>query len=245
MVTEKPKRIISLVPSITELLFAMTSPERVVGRTKFCVHPSDKLIDTAIIGGTKTVDLSKLRTLEPDLVIASQEENLETHISAIEEHCPVWVSDVKDIGSSFDMISSLGSILGEPQKAVETINKLREMLVYARQEDDVRAAYLIWNKPVMTVGGDTFIHSMMEHLGFENVFEDLQRYPGITLEDIRQQKPDIVLLSSEPFPFNKDHLDQYRKSLHGIAVMRVDGELFSWYGSRLLQKKEYIDWLLK
>jgi len=223
-----PRRIVSLVPSQTELLSYFGLDEEVVGITKFCVHPDQWFKTKTGVGGTKQVSMEAIHALQPDLIIANKEENVKEQIEALAKHYPVWVSDVNNLDDAYSMISSLAAITGKPDTLVGQIKEAFENL---GDFPPVRTAYLIWRKPYMAAGKDTFIHDMLRRCGFINII-DKERYPEVSIEELREC--DVVLLSSEPFPFSKKHIDELQ-----LPAMLVDGEMFSWYGSRLLHAPAY------
>jgi ABC-type Fe3+-hydroxamate transport system substrate-binding protein len=229
-----PKRILSVVPSITELLFDLGVGEQLVGRTKFCVHPKEKITKLPIIGGTKNLNLEKIKQLSPDLIIANKEENIEADITYLAQFFEVWVTEIATIEDSFLMISQLGQRLNQAQKATEIIVKTNEILRRFSEKEAKKALYLIWRKPYMSVGKDTFIHDMMQRIGFENYCKNQTRYPEIEVQNIDNQMIDLVLLSSEPFPFKEKHIKELQLLFPKSEVKLVDGEFFSWYGSRVI-----------
>jgi ABC-type Fe3+-hydroxamate transport system substrate-binding protein len=234
-----PRRIISVVPSQTELLSYFGLDEAVVGITKFCVHPTAWFAAKTKVGGTKQLKVDLIKSLLPDLVIANKEENIKEQIEAIQQFCPVWTSDVTNLETAFNMIEGIGFITELQQLAAELIQNLSTAFTAISHHEPVKAAYLIWKKPYMTVGGDTFIHHMMQKAGFENVFAQFKRYPTITINDLKSSGCSVVLLSSEPYPFKQKDLAELQQELPGVKLLIVDGEMFSWYGSRLLQSVEY------
>lgn len=239
-----PKRIISLVPSITELLCDLGLLDNIVGRTKFCVHPIETLKVIPKIGGTKNIHFDRVVKLQPDLIIANKEENDKTQIIQLSRHFPVWVSDIANFGDAMDMIESIGVLVGKKSKANKIITKSKTLLQQLTPQKKQRVAYLIWQKPYMTIGGDTFIHDMLGHIGFENIFGKHTRYPPFTLSELKAKQPDIILLSSEPFPFKQKHLDELREVFPNTPIQLVDGEAFSWYGTRFLKRFDYFQSLL-
>lgn len=252
-ISPTPKRIISLVPSQTELLHHLGLREEVAGITKFCVHPNEWFRTKPRIGGTKTVDLAKVESLEPDLILAAKEENVREQVDELALKYPVWVSDVRNLHDALRMIRTVGRLTGTEGAA----NLLSTELVAAfgvnsnsqertqhfalkqHQTKPVRAVYLIWNDPMMTVGGDTFINDMLDHAGYENIFRHQERYPVITADDIPANNCDVLLLSSEPFRFTARHVEHFQQKFPFVKVVLVDGEAFSWYGSRLLHSPAY------
>jgi ABC-type Fe3+-hydroxamate transport system substrate-binding protein len=241
--TATPRRIISLVPSQTELLHALGLEQETVAITKFCIHPYDWLDKKLKIGGTKALHLDKIASLQPDLIIANKEENVKEQVEWLSERFPVWLTDVNDINGALNMIRDLGSLTGKEKEAgaiiMEIENRFEKWRVAEKEMPRMKAAYLIWKDPYMTVGGDTFIHSMLDLAGFDNVFGWQDRYPEISLDDIRDSGCKILLLSSEPYPFAEKHVSQLSELLEGVRVITVDGEIFSWYGSKMIQATDY------
>lgn len=243
---QTPRRIISLVPSQTELLAELGLEHEVVGITKFCIHPNEWFRTKERIGGTKKLDIAKIRALQPELVIANKEENVRAEIEELARDFPVWISDVSNLDMALHMITEIGSITGRPG-AADMANQIMAGFQELKHDTgrnlgalkSLRTAYLIWRDPYMTVGGDTFIHDMMNRCGFENLYGQEERYPQLTITDLRDRDCQLVLLSSEPFPFNQKHADEISNMLPGMKVLLVDGTYFSWYGSRLLKASDY------
>lgn len=229
-----PQRIISLVPSQTELLFDLGLENEVVGITKFCVHPEEWFRNKTRVGGTKQLNLEIIRQLGPDLIIANKEENVKEQIDELGKDFPVWISDVKNLDDAYVMIKQVGLITNKEHQANKIIIQIKENFSRLQTPNSrLRTTYLIWQNPYMTVGSDTFIHAMMEKAGFKNIFSDKKRYPEITIEEMQNANCQLIFLSSEPFPFKEKHRDELQKKLPGSKVILVDGEIFSWYGSRL------------
>jgi ABC-type Fe3+-hydroxamate transport system substrate-binding protein len=236
-IKEHPERIISLVPSQTELLADLGLEKKVVGITKFCMHPIEWKKKKTIVGGTKNLRMEVIRSLDPDLIIANKEENNRDDILVLSGNYPVWVSDVKDIGTALEMIQHVGTITGHKEEA-EKISIAIEQEAGKPLPMRGTAVYLIWKDPFMAAGSDTFIHRMLQQAGFENMI-DKARYPEITMDEILQLQPGYLLLSSEPYPFNEKHVEELSEKLPHTKVLRVDGKMFSWYGSRLLGSWDY------
>lgn len=230
-----PKRIVSLVPSITELLYDLGLFENIVGRTKFCVHPKEAMQTVPKIGGTKKVNFDRVAALNPDLIIANKEENDRVQIEQLSQHFPVWISDIANFTDAMEMIQQLGVILDKKVIANKVINDSKALLKTIKPEKSLRAAYLIWQKPYMTIGHDTYIHDMLEHTGYQNIFGEQTRYPTFTLAELKERQPEIILLSSEPFPFKQKHIDELKLTFPHTPIRLVDGEAFSWYGTRFLK----------
>ena len=240
-----PSRIVSVVPSQTELLFDLGLNARIVGITKFCVHPHELVSAKTKVGGTKNLNLEKIRSLNPDLIIANKEENKRSEIELLMKEFPVWLSDVKNLPDALEMIQAVGELTGKPAEAKnisETIsNQFTNLksLPMPRDSNLKSAVYLIWHKPMMTVGSDTFINSMLRWSGFKNVFGNRKRYPEITEAELAEANPQVILLSSEPFPFRQKHVEYYLRICPGAKILLVDGQMFSWYGSRLQHAPRY------
>jgi ABC-type Fe3+-hydroxamate transport system substrate-binding protein len=232
-----PKRIISLVPSQTELLVDLGLEDRIVGVTKFCVHPSGLRKKKAIVGGTKNYRFDVIDSLQPDLIIGNKEENDQEGIEKLASKYPVWMSDILTVEDSLRMILELGKITDTQSKAEEIVNRLKVDMNTPISFKGT-AVYLIWNDPIMAAGQDTFINEMLLIAGFKNLIER-SRYPEIVSGDLQALDPDYLLLSSEPFPFKEKHLSLFKTLLPNASVRIVDGELFSWYGTRLLKTLPY------
>lgn len=238
-----PRRIISLVPSQTELLADLGLETEVVGITKFCVHPEEWRSKKTIVGGTKNFNYQTIGQLNPDLVIGNKEENYKEGIEKIGKKYPVWMSDIVSLADALEMIQSIGLItnrVSESQKIQAAITTgFRSCKKYNLQS----VLYLIWKEPWMGVGDDTFIHSMLDHIGLRNVLDSTGRYPSLTENDIRDLKPQYIFLSSEPYPFKTQHVIELQQICPESKVILVDGEMFSWYGSRLIKAADYFNML--
>jgi ABC-type Fe3+-hydroxamate transport system substrate-binding protein len=228
-----PQRIISLVPSLTELVIDMGLQERLVGRTRFCVHPKEKVEEISIIGGTKNPRLDKIRDLDPDYIIANKEENRPEDIEALANDFEINVTEIATIEDALITIHELGKTFETLEKAEKLISDIQEALEDRPQVSELNTAYLIWKDPWMTVGRDTYIQDIMDHWKLPNVFAEKKRYPKISLDSLKRQNPDLILLSSEPYPFEEKHMAQIEEACPAARVLLVEGEWFSWYGSRM------------
>ena len=238
----RPKRIVSLVPSQTELLVDLGAEADIVGVTKFCVHPPELKRTKTVVGGTKDFKIDVVLALKPDLVVANKEENPRPAMERLAESLPTYVSDVSDPDSSAAMIRDLGALLGRDLAADAWCAWMDDARSRLRQAVEAypgrRALYLMWKGPYMAAGVDTFISAMMGELNLENALRDRAkntRYPALSVEDIRTLHPDVVLLSSEPFPFGENHRRELAEELPGTPLVLVDGEPFSWYGTRWIK----------
>jgi ABC-type Fe3+-hydroxamate transport system substrate-binding protein len=239
-----PKRIISIVPSQTELLFYLGLTDEVIGITKFCIYPSDKFRITEKVGGTKQLDVAKIKALKPDVIIANKEENERGQIEELIKFCPVWISDISDLDEAIDMIEKVGELVGKGNAAHALAVKIkRQFNKLTIQPSNLRTAYFIWRKPYMIAGKGTFIDKMLQKCGLTNVFDQV-RYPEIDAAALVHANPDVVLLSSEPYPFKEKHIAEFKVLVPSAVIQIVDGELFSWYGIRLLYAPAYFKKLI-
>jgi ABC-type Fe3+-hydroxamate transport system substrate-binding protein len=232
-----PKRIISLVPSQTEFLVDIGLEEQLVGITKFCIHPAGLKKKKTIIGGTKNFHFDKIEALKPDLIIGNKEENYQEGIERLAQKFPVWMSDIYDLEDSLEMMALLGEITDRGATTRNIISKIRSGFDRTFPFRGT-AIYLIWQEPMIAVGGDTFVDDLLQRAGFVNLISK-ERYPETSKEEILSLKPDFLLLSSEPYPFGERHLEEYQRMFPDTRVKLVDGEMFSWYGSRLVEAVEY------
>lgn len=239
-----PRKIISLVPSQTELLADLGLHDEVVGITKFCIHPTAWHKSKTHIGGTKNFNFDVIDQLQPDLIIGNKEENYREGIEALEEKYPVWVSDITTLDDARAMIRSVGEITNRSACAHEIVKGVDETFAHIKKYDSASVLYLIWKKPWMAAGSNTFIHNMLTTMGLINSAELLPRYPVLTSEEIKEMKPDFIFLSSEPYPFQEKHIEELRMLSPSSKILLVDGEMFSWYGSRLLKAPMYFNQLL-
>ncbi|WP_295667575.1 ABC transporter substrate-binding protein [uncultured Mucilaginibacter sp.] len=239
-----PKRIISIVPSQTELLFYLGLDEEIVGITKFCIYPADKVKSIEKVGGTKQLNIEKIKSLKPDLIIANKEENERSQIEELINFCPVWISDIYNLADALDMIERVGALTGKGTEAKMLSNQITQQFNRITiQQSNLKTAYFIWRKPYMVAGKNTFIDDMLRRCGLINVFEQ-HRYPEINRERLIEANPDVILLSSEPYPFNEKHMAELKAIVPKAIIRLVDGEMFSWYGSRLLHAGAYFEELL-
>jgi len=243
-----PKRIVSLVPSLTELLYDLGLEENIVGITKFCVHPYHFKSTKKIIGGTKNVHVEKIRLLRPDIIIANKEENTLEIVEQLAEICPVWVTNIITLEDNYQVIADFGQLFNKRTEAQKWTDKIqfaqRDFQQFIQDQPSYKVAYFIWANPYMVAGGNTFINAMLRLNKFENIYENNSnytgRYPEVEIKKIRLQgDPDLVLLSSEPFPFKDEHAFELGRFTHHAKTFFVDGEMFSWYGSRLVKAFAY------
>ena len=237
-----PRKVISTVPSITETLFFLSDEPGIAGITRFCTHPAEKLSRIPIIGGTKTLRLSKIEAINPDLIICNKEENVREQVERLMRRFTVYLSDVKNLSDACALIRDLGTILRKAQQAsdlVEKLGKKQESLSQLERSPAQRVLYLIWKDPYMSIGRDTYIHAMLEQAGYQNVCYPNIRYPILTEDQLSSLMPDHVFLSSEPYPFRDVHKEHIQKMLPAARIHLVDGRYFSWYGSASLCAMDY------
>ncbi len=244
-IPDRPQRIVSLVPSQTELLFDLGLQEQIVGLTKFCVHPEALVQQATIIGGTKNFKFEVIERLQPDLIIGNKEENYLEGIERLKRDYPVWMSDIENLPQALEMMQQVGTITRRSNQARELAVAIEQSWQQLLMVDGLRCAYLIWREPYMSVGQGTFIDDALTRAGYHNVFKDLPRYPEISIDDLRSQSLDVLMLSSEPYPFADQHIKELQQSLPDTRIVLVDGEMFSWYGSRLLKSTAYLNDLAK
>lgn len=235
------KRIISLVPSLTELLFDLGLKDQLVGRTRFCVHPKDEIQDIEIIGGTKNPNIEKIRDLDPDFILANKEENRKEDVAELSKQVNVMVSEIDTVNEALFAIHEIGELLTRKKEAEKLISETTALLDQKPKSRLLSVAYLIWKDPWMTIGNDTYIHDVLANYELENVFGNQTRYPKTSLEELAVKNPDVILLSSEPFPFKEKHIAEIRKVLPSAKIELVNGEWFSWYGSRMLKAFEWMN----
>ncbi|TVP50349.1 MAG: cobalamin-binding protein [Mongoliibacter sp.] len=237
-ISERPQRIISLVPSQTELLVDLGLRERLVGVTKFCVHPKGLKKEKTIIGGTKNFHFDKIDALKPDLIIGNKEENFMEGIEKLSENYPVWMSNIYTLEDALDMMLRIGEITATSSGAEALAQKIHKDFDFLPEKKG-SAVYLIWKDPIIAVGSKTFIDDILTRVGFQNLIGK-NRYPELSIDELEHLNPEYLLLSSEPYPFKQKHVDEFAYKLSNTKIQLVDGEMFSWYGSRLQHAKAYL-----
>ncbi|MFT7114026.1 MAG: ABC-type Fe3+-hydroxamate transport system substrate-binding protein [Candidatus Azotimanducaceae bacterium] len=241
---EPPKRIVSVVPSQTELLYDLGLEDRVVGITKFCIHPDTWFRSKTRVGGTKNLNLEVIAALNPDLILANKEENTKEEIEALAKLYPVWISDIYNLNDAYAMIKGIGEITNSRLAADKIVQKISSNFsALEKLEHSASCIYLIWKSPYMCAGTDTFINDLLGLCGFQNLIQG--RYPVLTAKEIQKLNPEYILLSSEPYPFKEKHIKELQLLCPNANIRLVDGEHFSWYGSRLINAPHYFNKLLK
>lgn len=242
---QTPKRIISLVPSLTETLYELGLEEYIIGVTKFCVHPYHLKSVKINVGGTKKVHIEKIKALNPDVIIANKEENTLEIVESLRGICPVFVTDIVTVDDTLKTINDFGLLFKRTTDAKKWVEKIKfayaDFELFMETKQWQKAAYLIWREPYMAAGSETFINEMLKLNKFENIYEKLEgRYPEVEIRKMRiQGDPDVVLLSSEPYPFKEEHAFEIGRATHHAKTIFVDGEMFSWYGTRLFKAFQY------
>lgn len=235
-----PKRIVSLCPSLTETLFALGLADSVAGRTRYCVHPADDVRSVPVVGGTKDVDPATVDRCSPDLIIAVKEENMREAVELLGRSYPVFVFDVNSYDGALRAISDLGKLTGRQEQAQELHERIRQAFASLEPIEPRTAVYLVWDGPYLAAGGGTYIDSLLAMCGLRNVCADRSGYPTLTADDLRALNPEVVLLPDEPFEFDRSHADRIRELLPSARVPLVDGQLLSWYGSRMRLAPPYL-----
>jgi len=242
-INKKYKRIISLVPSQTELLVDLGLDDSIVGVTKFCIHPKHLLKTKTVVGGTKNIKIEKIKELKPDIILCNKEENTKEIVEACQKVAFTHVSDIFTLTDSLELISLYGSFFEKQVEAKKMIDELESKIVDFKEfivnQRNRKVAYFIWRNPWMVAANNTFINHLLELNKFENIYANEVRYPEVNLKDINKKKPELILLSSEPFPFKEKHIIEIKEHTSNSTPILVDGEYFSWYGSRLLKAFDY------
>jgi len=238
-----PKRIVSVVPSQTELLFDLGLDTEIIGLTKFCIHPIEKFATRTKVGGTKKLNIDLIKDLKPDLIIGNKEENTQSDIEELAAYFPVWMSDIFNLDDAMKTIGQIGALVDREPEAgylnhliAAGFNDLKTLALQHRI--DKKVAYLIWQKPYMAAGKNTFIDDILLINGLTNIVKQ-ERYPVITMAELERLNCEMILLSSEPYPFAEKHMEEIQAVVPNAKVRLVDGEMFSWYGSRLVKAVQY------
>ena len=244
--TSPPQRIVCLVPSLTELLVDLGLENRLVGLTKFCVHPNELRSKKTVVGGTKTIHIDRVAALQPDFILCNKEENTPEIVESCSALAPVYVSDIISFQDIYTLLADLGELFQMESKTNQLTQDLQNRIVAFNTKTAAQpkqsVAYVIWNDPFMVAGNNTFINSILNLLGLRNAFAyKKERYPIIDRKELNDLE--LILLSSEPFPFKEKHIESF-KQFTNAKIILVDGEYFSWYGSRLLKAFDYFKKLL-
>lgn len=238
-ITYPPKKIVSLAPAITETLYHLSLNDEIVGRTRFCKYPKNKVEHALNVGGTKDIKLERIHSLKPDLIIAEKEENTKEIVETLEAHYPVFVFEVQSMADSLRMVLDLGQLVGQQNQAKIMHEQIENSFAHLPNVHNKRVAYMIWQRPYMVIGKDTYINSLLNHMGWKNPFIHFSgRYPEVTITDLKDAKLDYLLLATEPFPFQSKHIKPFTEMLPNVKTMIIDGEMF-WYGAKAINIAPY------
>ncbi len=246
LLKDSPQRIISLVPSITYTLSDFQLNDNVVGITRFCKFLPYSKKEKTIIGGTKDIKIDRIKSLKPDIILANKEENTKEIVEQLERIAPVFVSDIKNFEDNLVFLEKIGKIFDKEILAKYFINKLYSLQnLLNSHKKNKKSVYLIWKNPWMTIGGDTYINEMMKLSGFDNLYKDKKRYPVTDIKEMKKLNPELILLSSEPFPFKVKHQRELQEIFPNTEVKLVEGEAFTWFGTYPLKGLKYLSELNK
>ena len=234
-----PRRIVSLVPSLTEALFALGVGSSVVGRTRYCTQPPRAVGRIPKVGGTKKVDVSRVLSLDPDLVVAVREENRREEVETLAEAgVPVFLGVPETVEGAVEMLRDLarrvdaplaGAMLGPVERVLGRLDGATGV--------SCRVFVPIWKGPYMSVGSDTYVHDVLRVCGGENVCGGAARYPVVALAEVEAARPEVVLLPDEPYPFSVEDLPEFYSldvpAAREDRIHLVDGKLLTWYGPRM------------
>lgn len=246
-------RIISLVPSLTEYLWALGLEEEVVGITKFCMHPKAWWQEKTRVGGTKKVNFETIDSLEPTLILANKEENTKEDIELLASKYEVLLTDIHTLDDAFFYLLEIGERVNRVEAARSLVDQIKkDFQAFGPIGQGATFLYFIWKDPYFVVGPHTYIHALLTHFGLVNCCE-IERYPDLdqvlanktSLANIQVINPDYIFLSSEPFPFEAKHMEEVQALFPKSKIVLIDGEICSWYGSRMLKAPEYIVQVLR
>ena len=233
-------RIVSLVPSITELLCDLGLAPQLVGRTGFCIHPADVVRNIPKVGGTKDVNIEKIRKLAPTHLVVNIDENEKPTVDKLAEFVPnIVVTHPIEPRDNLAMVQLMGGVFCAQERADAWCGEFERELALVQKGRPQRVLYCIWKDPWMTVSRDTYIARMLALIGWSIPEIGDVRYPSFQWSDALVHDVDQVLLSSEPYRFTEEHVDALERQI-GKSVQLVDGEMMSWYGSRALQGIRYL-----
>ena len=231
-------RIVSLVPSLTEWLVALGLEDELVGITTFCVHPPHLKSRITKVGGTKNPNIDRIRELQPTVVVLNKEENRPEDADALSEFTTLLVTEISSVTQAWEEMKRIARYFGKSEDRANELHSLWERI--QKPGNNASVLYLIWRNPWMAAGSETYISSVLEHLGYQNVLKNEKRYPQLTQEQLMELSPNYVFLSSEPYPFKKQHLEEVQHLFPNSNVVLVDGEKYSWYGERMSWVEELL-----
>jgi ABC-type Fe3+-hydroxamate transport system substrate-binding protein len=223
--------------------------ENIVGVTKFCVHPKNLRKDKVVVGGTKNVHLEKIKALQPNFILCNKEENTKEIVENCGKIATTHVSDICTIEDIIALTAYYGTLFSCEEKALALTNelqgKIKDFKRFVQEKPTLKVVYFIWKNPWMIAANNTFINHLLELTKLENCYKSESRYPEIALEDLKTKEIDAIFLSSEPFPFKEENSLDFKNHTGNTNIVLVDGEYFSWYGSRLLKAFDYFKELRK
>ncbi|MDM1046415.1 ABC transporter substrate-binding protein [Myroides sp. 1354] len=242
---QSPKRIVSLVPSLTETLFDLGLEDELVGITTACMHPYQLRVTKTSIGEPKKVDIEQIQLMQPDVVVASPTENTMEDIERLQAICPVWLVDVRTMDQNFQLIELLGQLFNKRTEARKWMDKIsfgqKDLMDFVSERPGFKVAYFIGKDPFVVAGEGTFIQELLELNKFENVYADrVELYPEVEIKKIRiQGDPELVFLPSMPYAFQEEDAFEIGRFTHHGKTIFVEGEMFSWYGTRVCKAFDY------
>lgn len=239
--TSEKQRVVSLVPSLTQLVIDLGLKNKLVGRTRFCIKPEGKVEDIPIIGGTKNPHIDQILELNPDYIIANKEENRQEDVETLQKETEVKLTDIRNIEDALITNHEIGRDLGAVNGARELNAQIMDLFEERPNEDPLQTAYFIWRNPWMTVGNDTYIHDVMQHWNLTNITGNHSRYPTVDLAELATKNPELILLSSEPYPFKEQHIEEIKSYFPNARILLVNGQWFSWYGSHMIESFEKLN----
>lgn len=254
-VKSPPRRIVSLVPSLTEALFVLGVGEAVVGVSDFCVEPREAVAAKTKVGGTKALDVARVLSLRPDLVVASAEENRREDIRAlVQAGLPVFVTLPTTVAGAIDLLEQLAGMTGAVEAGARVVAEARETLAGVEAANEgrqpVRTFCPIWRNPWMTIGPDTYMHDFVTVCGGDNVFGlRHERYPRVQLSEMAERDPEVVLLPDEPYRFEFKHVSEI-SAFREVSAVRdgriylLEGKHLCWYGPRIAGSLRYVSGLM-
>lgn len=238
------RRIVSLVPSLTESLVAMGLRDDIVGCTKFCVEPPDLHRQCTLVGGTKDFDRSLILSLHPTHVLANQEENPREAVLDLATKVPTHISFPRAPEDVPSMLRDIGHFLSCPEAAEHwalDIDAMIASLEPRRFKAGPRFLYFIWRDPYMLAGVDTYISRLFACAGWQNAIMGLERYPTVRVSELSTLSPDLIILSSEPYPFRRRDADRLKGEWPSAPpILKVDGRLLSWHGTQTLAALRWV-----
>ena len=234
-------KIVSLVPSYTKLLVDIGLRDSIVGITRFCVEPSDLHRSAVLVGGTKDPNIELIRKLEADVVLVNSEENRLDDIKAIRAFSEVFESCPKTVDQGLDLIESFYQYFNLKKNANLALYREKLKKIRSRNEQSKAILYFIWKEPFMVASKSTYIGSVLELAGYDNLSTDKLDYPVITVDEIKGMPLDYIILSTEPYPFRKRDCRLIEEKLaKQYDFMKACGKIFSWHGSYTRQAIDLI-----